>query len=443
MRTAQNPKPVSRCGAPYQLLSCSAVLASVNLKPFEPRMNAMADVDLDVGITDEMLAVRDSCRRFAEDIMVPVANQLDRMDPDQVVAEDSPLWDALERYKQLGLVGMPACYGAELSAAERALMHCIVVEELCAGDVGIFITCALYNIAPTIAANFGREDLVEFYSKRNEISCLAVTEPNHGSDSIAFTEPLFFDKQVRPSCRVRRDGDDFIINGQKSAWVSTGTIAGSATLFATYEDSSQGFADGAVFLLPLDLPGISRGRPLDKIGQRSLNQGEIFFDQVKVPRQFMIMDGPEVYPAVWEYYLKGANIAMGQQFVGVARAAYDHALAYTKERVQGGTAIIEHQSVKNRLFQMFVKLESARSHVRRVAIAEATLEGGVPFQYAASAKVLSTQTAFDIASDAIQLFGGNGLTREYPVEKIFRDARASLIEDGENTILGLMAAARF
>ncbi len=402
----------------------------------------MSDFDLDAGITAEMRAVRDTCRRFAQEVLVPVAAKLDRMDPEAVIARDSPLWPALEQYKKLGLVGMPECYGPDFSPAERALLHCIVLEEMCAGDVGMFITFALYNMAPTIAASFGREDLVEFFGQRNEINCLAVTEPNHGSDSVAFTEPVFYDKNQRPDCRVRRDGDDFIINGQKSAWVSTGTIAGSATLFATYEDSQQGYADGAVFLMPLDLPGVSRGKPLDKIGQRSLNQGEIFFDNVVVSRQFLLMEGPDVYPAVWEFYLKGANIAMGQQFIGVARAAYDHALAYAKERVQGGVAIIEHQNVKNRLFQMFMKLESARSHVRRVAIAEASIEGGVPFQYAASAKVLATQTAFEIASDAVQLFGGNGLTREYPVEKIFRDARASTIEDGENSLLGLMAAAR-
>jgi len=95
-----------------------------------------------------------------------------------------------------------------------------------------------------------------------------------------------------------------------------------------------------------------------------------------------------------------------------------------------------------RLFQMFTKLEAARAYVRRVSIANVTKEGGVPYPYAASAKVLSTQTAFELASEALQIFGGNGLSREYPIEKIFRDARASLIEDGENNVLGLMAAAR-
>ncbi|MBT4521980.1 MAG: acyl-CoA/acyl-ACP dehydrogenase [Halieaceae bacterium] len=402
----------------------------------------MSSFDLDFGLTEEMKAVRESCHRFAEDVMRPVAARLDNMTPEQVIADDSPLWSALEEFKQLGLVGMPETYGPDLSPAERALMHCIVLEELSWGDVGMFITFALFNMTPTIAANFGRQDLVEYFSARDEISCLAVTEPNHGSDSVAFTEPVFFDKEITPDCRVRRDGENFILNGQKSAWVSTGTIAGSTTLFATFEDSDQGYADGAVFLMPLDLEGITRGKPLNKIGQRSLNQGEIFFDNVKVPRQFLIMEGPEVYPMVWEFYLKGANIAMGQQFIGVARAAYDHALAYAKERVQGGKPIIEHQAVKTRLFQMFMKLESARSHIRRVAIAEATIEGGVPFEHAASCKILATQTAFDLANEAIQLFGGNGLCREYPVEKIFRDARASLIEDGENNLLGLMAAAR-
>ncbi len=404
----------------------------------------MTDFDLDVGITEEMIAIRENCRRFAGEVLRPVGAQLDRMTPEQVIAEDSPLWDALEKYKALGLEGMQESYGPDLTPSERALMHSIVLEELCWGDVGMFITFALYKMASTIARNFGREDLGEFFDARDEICCLALTEPNHGSDHCGFTEPVFRDPSIRPDCLVKRDGENFILNGQKAAWVSTGTIAGSAILFATFEDSKDGIADSGVFLLPLDLPGVTRGKPLDKLGQRTLNQGEIFFDNVKVDKQFFLMGGPDAYPMVWEFVLRGANIAMGQQFIGVARAAYDHALAYAKERVQGGVPIIEHQNVKSRLFQMFAKLETARAYVRRAAMAEAEQgEAGVPFQYAATAKIISTQTAFEIASEAMQIFGGNGLCREYPVEKIFRDARASLIEDGENSMLGIMAASRF
>jgi alkylation response protein AidB-like acyl-CoA dehydrogenase len=280
----------------------------------------------------------------------------------------------------------------------------------------------------------------EFFSKREDIGCLALTEPDHGSDHVAFTEPVFSDPSIRGGCRARREGNEFVINGQKAAWVSNGPIATAAALFCTLEDSKDGLKGGAAFLVPLELPGVTKGKPLDKIGQRTLNQGELFFADVRVPEEFMLIEGPDAYAMVWEMVLTMANSAMGQQFVGVARAAYDYALAYAKERVQGGVPIIEHQNVKAKLFRMFTKVEAARSLARRTAIAHAT--SGVPFQYAAASKVFCTQTAFEVASDAVQIYGGNGLCKEYPIEKIFRDARASMIEDGENDVLGLMAASR-
>ncbi len=400
-------------------------------------------IDLDVGITEEMLALRETCHRFAAEVMRPIGAKLDRMAPEEVIAKGSPLWEGLEKFKKLGLVGMPDCYGPDLTPEARALMHAIVIEELCWGDVGLSITYSLYNLGPTVARQMGREDLAGFFSQRDEFFCFALTEPNHGTDMVAFSEPPFRDPNGRSDLRVRRDDDDFILNGQKAAWVSCGTLAGCAMLFATYEDSKQGRADGAVFMLPLDLPGISRGKPLDKIGQRTLNQGEIFFDNVRVPGQFFLADNPEMYTVVLGGFLAGANTAMGMQFVGVARAAFDHALAYAKERVQGGVPIIQHQSVKARLFQMFMKLESTRSFVRQIAMTNSVRMGTIPFQYASASKVLATQTAFELASEAIQMFGGNGLCREYPVEKIFRDARAGLIEDGENNMLGIVAANNF
>ncbi len=402
-------------------------------------------IDLDLGITEEMLALRDTCRRFATEVMRPIGAKLDRMSPEEVIAKGSPLWEGLEKFKQLGLVGMPDCYGPDLTPEARALMHAIVIEELCWGDVGLSITYALYNLGPNVARQMGREDLAEFFGKRDEFFCLALTEPNHGTDMVAYNEPAFRDPQGRSDLRCRRDEatGDFILNGQKAAWVSCGTLAGCAMIFATFENSPVGRAGGAVFMLPLDLPGISRGKPLDKIGQRTLNQGEIFFDSVRVPQMFLLTDDPDMYGMLLSGFLAHANTAMGLQFIGVARAAFDHALAYARERVQGGKPIIQHQSVKTRLFNMFMKLESARSHVRQVAIQHYVRMGMIPFQYAASSKVLATQTAFELSSEAVQMFGGNGLCREYPVEKIFRDARAALIEDGENNMLGIAAANNF
>ncbi len=397
-------------------------------------------LDIDAGLTDEMKEARQSIHRFALEVMRPAAAELDAMaDPSDTIAPDSILWDCFKKYKKLG-IGDPSRYGEDLTPAERALMHCVVLEELSWGDIGLCITLELSDIIAPWALGLGRTDAYEYFKDREEIGCLALTEPDHGSDHVAFTEPIFSDPTVKPGCRARRDGDEWVISGQKSAWCSNGPIATTVALFCTLADSKDGLKGGAAFLVPMDLPGIKRGKPIDKLGQRTLPQGELFFDEVRVPDMFRLVDGPDAYSFIWEQLLCMANSAMGQQLVGVARASYDHALAYAKERVQGGVPIIEHQSVRSRLFKMFNKVEAARALARRVAIAQAC--GGAPFQYAAASKVYCTQTAFEVASDAVQIYGGNGLCREYPVEKLLRDARMSLIEDGENEVLGLMAGAR-
>ncbi|MBP9591419.1 MAG: acyl-CoA dehydrogenase [Steroidobacteraceae bacterium] len=400
------------------------------------------DRELDPGVTDEMRAIRDTCRRFAAEILRPVGQRLDRLPAEQVVAPGSELWGALERYKALGFQGGAHVDVPDLTPAQRALLHCMVLEELTWGDVGLFITFGLYGMMPLFAAGFGRQDLVDFFAQRTEIGCLAITEPAHGCDHIAFTEPAYRDPRIRGNLKVRRDGDDYVLSGQKSAWVSCGTIAGSAAVFATFADSPHGLADGAAFLMPLELPGITRGKPLEKHGQRTLNQGEIFFNEVRVPRRFLLAEGPQAYPLVWQGIFTGANLHMGSQLVGVARAAYDCALDYAKQWVQGGKPIIEHQAVRLRLFGMYQKVEVMRSHVRRLAVANATLPGGISYPQAATVKVFATQTAFEVASEAVQMLGANGLTYEYPVEKLLRDARTSMIEDGENYMLGLIAAAQ-
>jgi len=190
----------------------------------------------------------------------------------------------------------------------------------------------------------GRESLIDRYVRggADEIGCWAVTEPDHGSDSLTVTEPHFKSPEIRANCIATRDGDDYVIRGQKSAWVSNGTIATVAALFCTI-DGDQGFQGGGVAVVALDLPGVSRGKPTNKLGQRALNQGEIFFDDVRIPAEYMVI-GKEAYAAVVEQILTGANASMGTIFVGVARAAFEHALDYAKMRVQGGVPIIEHQS---------------------------------------------------------------------------------------------------
>jgi alkylation response protein AidB-like acyl-CoA dehydrogenase len=399
----------------------------------------MALIDIDTGLTEEDLAIRDTCHKFAEEVLRPAGKALDRLeDPTRVIARDSILWDVFTQHRALGLGSFFT--NTTMDPVAKARMMCIVNEEMSWGDVGLAITLGLSQFHhPWIEQSGNAELRARFCSPdRPAIGCWAITEPDHGSDSLSFTEPSFRDPNVRANCIARKDGDDFVINGQKAAWVSNGTIADIAVLFCTL-DPSQGFHGGAVILVPLDLPGVYRPKPLDKIGQRALNQGEIYFNDVRVPTSYLSV-GPDVYAMALETMLCLGNAGMSQLFIGVARAALEHAVDYAKERVQGGAPIFEHQNVKARLFKMFMKVEAARALARQTALYLAVNPPSI--QHAVAAKVLATNTAFEVASDAVQIFGGNGLSREYPIEKIFRDARASQVEDGCNELLGLIAGAR-
>jgi alkylation response protein AidB-like acyl-CoA dehydrogenase len=400
----------------------------------------VALVSLDTGLSEADVALRDTVHRFAAEVMRPVGRELDRMaDPADVIAPGSPLWGALEKYRELGL-DETAEPDPEVDAAHQALVSAIVSEETGWGDAGLAISFGVSNFHKIFARMSGDSELIDRFCDpaRPEIGCWAVTEPDHGSDSLTFTERHFRDPTLHANCIARRDGDDYVISGQKSAWVSNGSIATVAALFCTI-DNDKGFANGGVALVPLDRPGVSRGRPLDKLGQRALNQGEIIFDSVRIPAAYMLI-GPELYPFTVEAVLTLANAAMGSVFVGCGRAAFELALAYAQNRIQGGVPIAQHQSVKSRLFRMFSRVEAARSLSRRVA----AYNGANPplVQYSIASKTFCTTTAFEVASDALQIFGGNGLTREYPIEKIMRDARASMIEDGCNEVLSIVGAAK-
>lgn len=399
----------------------------------------MESLDIDSDLSDDDRAVRDLCHKFAAEVLRPAGRALDRLsDPAQVIAPGSVLWDVLKQHHALGLGRFAA--DRTMDPVAKARLMCIINEELSWGDVGLAITVGLCQFHQPWIEQTGNPELLERFCSpdRLTIGCWALTEPDHGSDTVAFTEPFFASPILKANCVARKDGDDYVISGQKAAWVSNGSIADIAVLFCTL-DPSHGLSGGAVFLVPLDLPGVHRPKPLDKLGQRSLNQGEIYFNDVRIPAAYMVL-GPEFYTIALETMLAHANAAMGQLFVGVARAALEQAVDYAKQRVQGGVAIFAHQSVKGRLFKMFTKVEAARALARRVALYNATHPPLV--QYSIATKVFCTNTAFEVASDAVQIFGGNGLSREYPIEKLLRDARASMVEDGCNELLSLIGATR-
>lgn len=397
----------------------------------------MTAIDVNEGLTAEQIRLREQAHRFAAEVLRPAAQELDLLPPEQVIAPGSRLWDVFREAYKAGhhLRSFPEQLGgAGLTPVDGAVMS----EELGWGNSGLAISLGVTSMPFRFAAMTGNPDLMRELvtpfledTEGKYIGCWCATEPAHGSDLV-----LYSGESSRPDihldCSARLDKDEWVISGQKSAWVSNGTIATHTLAFLSVQPE-KGMAGMGVAVIPLDLPGVTKGKPLDKLGQRALNQGEIFFDEVRIPRHYMLLEGG--FGAGSDALLAQANAGMSATFCGVARASVEEALRYARERIQGGVALAEHQLVQRRLFDMFTRLEAARSLSR---LAHRRLETGQPtVHYSIAAKVFCTQTAFDLASDAIQIFGGIGLAKGTPVEMFLRDARASLIEDGANDVLAL------
>lgn len=394
---------------------------------------------LEADLTEEEQAIQQVAHRFAAEVMRPLGEKLDKMTPEQVVAEGSPLFEYLAKIQESGILDLAAL--AEMDDQQKSRIFPIIFEELGWGDSGLAIATLACSIPAFAAHTTGDAEIIEKFGSAP--GCWLATQPERGSDLVDMegseVSPGATQSKGNLSCRI--EGDEVIINGQSSAWVSFGPLAQTSLAYLPCDygdglihENRRGLNHIALFI-PLDLPGVSRGKPLDKLGQRPLPQGEIFFDEVRVPKRYCLATGDEALTS-FVGTLTFANMEMAATFTGVARAAYDHALAYVHERKQGGVPIIEHQSVQMRTFNLWQKVEAARALTQRVFDYNYSSKG--PHLVASiTSKTFVTETAFEVASEALQLFGGNGLTKEYPVEKIMRDARASMIEDGENNILKL------
>lgn len=402
----------------------------------------MAYRDIDLNLTEEQRFLRDTVRKFGAEVVRPAGLKLDKMaDPEDTIAKDSVLWDVIRQSRELGLhLGeLPQSVGGTMEDMD-AMSKIILEEEMGYADGGLAISMGVASLPFSMAAMFPSPKFQEIARAYAEdmtgelIGCWAISEPDHGSDYMTDVA----DPAINPSVKAVLKGDEYIVNGQKAAWVSNGTIASHAVLHVGL-DPSKGMKGQGLAIIPLDLPGISRGKPLDKIGQRPLNQGEIFFEDARIPKEYMVFT-PEmgIIEGGREVKISQVNGSMALVFAGLAKAAYDEAFNYASERIQGGVPINEHQNIQLKLFRMFSQVEAARAAARRMTLfnyGSPTPSGA----HAVACKCLSTETAFQVASEAIQIHGGNGLTREYPVEKMLRDARASMIEDGVNETMMLGA----
>jgi alkylation response protein AidB-like acyl-CoA dehydrogenase len=375
----------------------------------------------------------DGVHRFAAEVMRPIGERLDRMTPEEVIGTDSPLWQVFGAFGQLG-IGVDQLLAFEPAQAARAA--CLILEELGWGDAGLASSLGVSMFPRWLAAAFGNQHLLEL-TPGSKLGCWATTEPGHGSDQLDPNRQIFDSdgEYGRPDCVARLSEDTVVINGRKADWISNGTIAQVCILYCAADTGGGPDPErGCVVIVPMDAPGVSRGAPLDKLGQRALNQGAVF-DDVVLPVS-NVLAGPDDYKRAAYQVLSIGNACMGAIFVGTARAAYELALDYARERKQGGVPIAKHQSVAYRLFHMYRKVEAARALARRAMLYNFTQP--VPaLQVAMASKITGTQAAFEVASDALQIFSGAGIRCDRPIEKIFRDARLSMIEDGCNEILAI------
>ena len=398
----------------------------------------MSYFDLNTGLTWEDATVRDTVYQFAKEVVRPVTRELDRMTAQQMIASGSPLYDLYAKSYQLGYHKMlfPESLGGP---GFTPLQKAIFIEEMAWGSFGFSVGLGVAPMPFYFLLGTGKQELIEEFvvpflncTDGSIRGCWGITEPNHGTDAAHVEDPLLSQPGVKGDVRGRIDGDYLVINGQKSAWVSGATVATHAIIHLQVDDS-MGLAGSGIAFMPLNLPGISKGAPLEKLGQRDLNQGELFFDDVRIPMSWLLL-GPDMYKMAISMVLAHANLNMAISSTGLARAAFDESFKWAKERVQGGKVLIEHDSMKQRLFTMFARVETCRALSRSVA--NFNFDNPAPAtEYSIAAKITATELCYQNAHDAIQIHGGYGLTREYLSEKLFRDARAALIEDGTTETL--------
>jgi alkylation response protein AidB-like acyl-CoA dehydrogenase len=397
---------------------------------------------VDFDQTDIQRQIIRTAQDFGKDVLRPAEIELDRVaDPDEVFKRDL-FWDVLGQAFQLGFHKMglaEAVGGLGLDPSTTGM----VWEELGRSGAGFAASllpgAAVQQLIALLAPQ--NKELVDRYvlpyvqdTTGRKISAWGSSEPNVGSDG-----SNYYDKNIRHHTSAVRQGDRYIINGTKSNFVSNGGIADVYLVFACV-DPSMGLRGSGAFVIPGDAKGVAREKAIDKIGLRTLNQAAVFFDDVEIPEHYMIFPPGDDYPMLHNAIITVGNLGVGYLAVGLMRAAYEEALAYSKERVQWGKPIFEHQMITKKLFDVFTAIEAARAFLWKASwLAKTSFPGDLKMSLAA--KIYATEQAVRHTAEMVQVLGGYGISKEYPLEKYARDANLLPIMDGTNQTLLIKAAA--
>jgi len=363
-------------------------------------------------LAEEEELFRDTVRDFAEREVRPRVAGMEKAS-----AIDPAL---LRQCFELGLMGVeiPETHGG---AGGNLLMTVLAVEELSAVDASVAIFVDVQNtLVNTLLRKWASDDLKRRYLPRlasELLGAYALSEPESGSDAFGL------------QTRAARRGDAWILEGRK-LWITNGAEAGLFVIFAN-TDFSKGYKGITAFAVERGFKGFSVGKKEDKLGIRASSTCELILDGCEVPAANVVGDVGVGYKVAIET-LNTGRIGIGAQMIGVARGALTAALAYAKERRQFGKAIGDFQAVQFQLAQAATELEAARLMVYNAARLETA---GEPYTtQAAMAKLFASQVAERVTSLAVELFGGYGYTKEYPVEKFYRDAKIGTIYEGTSNM---------
>ncbi len=397
---------------------------------------------MDFDVPEDLREILEVTRHFASTDLREAEVELDRYQ-DPLEAFTSETHRAItKKMFALGLHKLTLPSGVGGLGLPR-LAKFLVEEELAAGGAGLASQMLVTSIAAVMIANWGLADrhpafreYLEAYVEDDEgthSSAWTVTEPDVGSDIFTFNTP-----GVRFQAKATTGKGGYIINGAKSAWCTNGWLADFLVAMVNVEPDAEMDGSGT-FLIPANWPGVAKGRPIDKLGLRALNQCEIVFDNVEVPREFLVFPPEAGYRGLLDAFVTAGNTSVGNIALGVARRAYELGLSYAKERRQGGKVIIEHQIVAKKLFDAFRHIEAARLALRRSAWLINENRGQPHLAFAA--RVQACEVCRLVTADMMLLHGGNGITREYPIEKLYRDAGPLQVMDGTVDRVALKGAA--
>jgi butyryl-CoA dehydrogenase len=364
-------------------------------------------------LSDSQQLVRDTMRAFAQKRLAPFAGAWDR--------DHRFPRDALQELAALGACGIviPEAYGG---AGLDYVSLAVALEEIAAGDGATSTILSVQNsvvCGPIFA--FGNDDQKTKYLKPlaggAKLGCFCLTEPHAGSDAGAITT------------RAERDVDGFVINGVKQ-FITSGKNADVAIVFAV-TDKSAGKKGISAFIVDTDTPGYSADRIEEKLGQRASDTAQVVFADCRIPAANLLGREGEGYRIALAN-LEAGRIGIAAQAIGMARAAFEAALAYARDRTSFGKAIADHQAVNFRLADMATSLEAARQLVWHAATLR---DAGLPcLKEASMAKLFASEMAERVCSDAIQIHGGYGYVADFPVERIYRDVRVCQIYEGTSDI---------